>query len=140
MGKKKSDQPKAATSRKKRLRLVDTSPVELTAEQQRELRELYRPLSHATGSLPKMEDYKRIAMDRMLYIYVESLCHDASLQAGSAGRRSIASLRRRVFLDMNKLCGRELSPADIIKELSKQAPVPAFAANAIRRDYLRVSV
>ena len=45
-----------------------------------------------------------------------------------------------VWKDMNKTAGRELSPDDIVKELAKCAPVPAFAAQAIRRDYLRVSV
>jgi hypothetical protein len=142
MGKKKSSQPKAATPRKKKLRLVDNSPVGLTLEQQQELRDLYRPLSHTEGPAPKLHstDYKRIVFERMLYIYVETLCHDARTEIEQLRRRPATTLRRQVFKDMNKTAGRELSPDDIVKELSKCAPVPAFAAQAIRRDYLRVSV
>jgi|SRR6478609_889355 len=142
MGKKKSSQPKAATPRKKKLRLVDNSPVGLTLEQQQELRDLYRPLSHTTGPAITLDtpNQKRIALDRLLYIYVETLCHDARTEAAQLRRRQTTTLRRQVFKDMNKLAGRELSPDDIVKELAKCAPVPAFAAQAIRRDYLRVSV
>lgn len=142
MGKKKSSQPKAATPRKKKLRLVDNSPIRLTIEQQQELRDLYRPLSHTAGPVPSLisTDYKRIALDRLLYIYVETLCHDARTEIQQLRRRQTTTLRRQVFKDMNKLAGRELSPDDIVKELAKCAPVPAFAAQAIRRDYLRVSV
>ncbi len=142
MGKKKPSQPKAATPRKKKLRLVDNSPVGLTMEQQEELRDLYRPLSHTAGPGPSLSspDFKRIAFDRLLYIYVETLCHDARTEIQELGRRKATTLRRKVFTDMNKVSGRDLSPEDIIKELAKCAPVPAFAAQAIRRDYLRVSV
>jgi hypothetical protein len=41
---------------------------------------------------------------------------------------------------MNKLYGRELSPDDLVKELTRHAPVPRFAKDAIRRDYLRITV
>jgi hypothetical protein len=36
--------------------------------------------------------------------------------------------------------GRELTLRELIKELSKHAPLPEFAADAIRRDYLAVTV
>jgi len=143
MGKKKTDRPGAATARKKRLRLEDHSPIGLTEEQQRKLRELYRPLAHLAGeSLPKRGrvDHRRIGVDRLLYIYLESLCHDAQLETGGPRRRTLTSLRRQTVRDLNKLCGRELSPEDMIKALAKHAPVPDFAASAIRRDYLRVTV
>ncbi len=142
MGKKKASQPKAATPRKKKLHLVDNSPVGLTLEQQQELRDLYMPLSHTTGPGPRLDspNFKRVAFDRMLYLYVETLCHDARTEVQQLGRRRATTLRRKVFTDMNKMAGRELSPDDIVKELAKCAPVPAFAKQAIRRDYLRVSV
>src|SRR2546423_930987 len=94
---------KTAAVRKKCLRLVDHSPIGLTMQQQQELRDLYRPLSHAQKpiSIPDPANYKRIALDRLLYIYVETLCHDARLESEQLGRSRSTSLRRQVFGDMN---------------------------------------
>jgi len=143
MGNKKVEPSKAKSPRKKRLRLVDNSPIGLTDAQLQEFRDLYRPLSQLSGLSLSMNDataHKRLAFDRYLHIYIEALCADA--RAENAGQRKgrTTSLRRKIVTEIGKLCGREFSPDDIIKALSKHAPVPRFAANAIRRDYLRVTV
>ena len=143
MTKKKANPPKAKSPRKKRLRLIDHSPLNLTDAQQQEVRELYGPLAHLSGLPLDWRDpasLRRIAFDRLLYFYVEALCYDAG--AENAGQRSsrTTSVRRQAVAQLGKLCGRDLSPDDIIKALSKHAPVPKFLANVIRRDYLRVTV
>jgi hypothetical protein len=141
MGKKKSGPSKPRATRKAKLRLVDSSPIGLTDAQQKELGELYRPLGREFGSFsdPK-EVHRRIGLGRLLYLYIEALCHDARVENANLRTRRITALRRRIVADINKLCGREFSPDDIIKELAKHAPVPKYAASAIRRDYLRISV
>ena len=75
---------------------MDNSPVGLSIEQQQELCDLYRPLSHTAGPPPSINttDYKRIALDRLLYIYVETLCHDARLEMEPRGRHTATTLRR----------------------------------------------
>jgi hypothetical protein len=129
--------------RPKKLRLKSSAPVGLTDTQQDELRKLYRPLAHIDGPPPNLgniERLRRIQLDRLLHIYVEAICHDAQLDnAQSRSRRTIA-IRRQVWASIGKLYGHDFSPTDIIRELSKHAPLPAYAADAIRRDYLKVSV
>ena len=143
MSKKKAKAPKARSPRKKRLRLVDNSPLDLTDAQQQDLRELYRPLGQLSGLSLDLQDtagQRRLAFSRLLYLYVEALCCDARAENASHRKGQTTSLRRQVVAELGKLCGRDLSPDEIIKALSKHAPVPKFAANVIRRDYLRVTV
>lgn len=134
---------KSRAPRKKQLKLVDHSPIGLTNEQQKQLRALYRPLSgESTTSLPApgSEAFRRLSLGRLLFLYIETLCYDAGVENSKPRRKPITSTRRSVVKSLNKLCGRELAPDDIIKQLATYAPVPRFAADAIRRDYLRMSV
>ena|SRR6476620_1167751 len=134
---------KSRAPRKKQLKLVDRSPIGLTDEQQKQLRALYRPLSRESISSPRAltaEALRRISLGRLLFLYIETLCYDAGVENSEARRKPITSTRRSIVKSLNKLCGRELAPADIIKQLATYAPVPKFAADAIRRDYLRMSV
>ena len=143
MSQKKANPPIGKSPRAKRLRLVDHSPLNLTDAQQRELRELYRPLAHLSGLPLGWQDsagHRRLAFSRLLYLYVEALCCDAGAENAGRRRGRTTSVRRQVVAELGKLCGRDLSPNDIIKALSKHAPVPKSAANVIRRDYLRVTV
>ena len=143
MAKKKAEAAKPKPPRQKKLRLVDNSPIGLTDAQQQELRDLYRPLSQLTGLGLNWDDraaQQQLTLDRYLYIYIEALCCDARAEnANQRGGRS-TSLRRKIVGEIAKLTGRAFSPDDIIKALAKHAPVPKFAANAIRRDYLRCTV
>lgn len=148
MTKKKSNPPKASPAkakspRAKRLRLIDHSPLNLTDAQRQEVRELYHPLAHISG-LPGVWRYpaglRRIAFDRLLYLYVEALCCDAGAENAGQRRDRTTSLRRQAVAQLSKLSGRDLSPDDIVKALSKHAPAPRFLANVIRRDYLRCTV
>jgi hypothetical protein len=138
MATRKQRQPKAP-----KLKLVNRSPVGLTESQQKELSDLYRPLmrlgdwSPAIGDNEKM---RRLALDRYLYLYIATLCYDARLDSLSVSRRREIVTRRKIFQEIGKLCKREFSPDDLIKELSRVAPVPAYAVDAIRRDYLRLTV
>jgi hypothetical protein len=141
MAKKKSGSSSSRKPRQKRLKLVDKSPIGLTAEQQKQLRELYSPLIRLRGSELRMGDiegHKAVSLAHSLYIYIEALCYDARVEGSSA--RRLVSERTQILKGLAKLCGREFSPDDIIKELAKHAPVPDYAKNAIRRDYLRVTV
>jgi len=144
MGKKKpssSSQPKPA--RAKRLRLLDHSPIGLTDRQRIELRELYRPLAMRSGLGISIDDraaQRALAMDRFLGIYIEALCADAGAEGGKTRSLQLVNVRRSVVREIGKLSGRDWSPSDIIKELSRHAPLPDYAASAIRRDYLRVTV
>jgi aspartate/methionine/tyrosine aminotransferase len=134
---------KRSSSRPKKLKLVDRSPVGMTTAEALELSELYRPLSHLSGSSPRTdspEKLRKIAFDRFLYIYIEALCNDAKVENAGSTKRGIASLRAKIIKSIRKEFGRDLSPDDIIKELAKQAPVPTYAKDAIRRDYLRITV
>jgi hypothetical protein len=138
MATKKQRQPKAP-----KLKLVNNSPVGLTEAQQKELSELYRPLmrlGEGSAAFDDQEKMQRLCLDRFLYIYIEMLCHDARLDRLNVRRRREIATRRRIFKQMSKLYQREVSPADIVKELSRTAPVPAYAVDAIRRDYLRLTV
>ena len=127
--------------RPKKLRLVDRSPIGLTDEQRQVLRSLYQPI--ATRPFPPLSDveaHRRSCLDRCLYIYIELLCYDAQLDSIKTRKRRTGNDRRKVLTEMNKLCGRELAPQDIINQLARNAPVPRFAQDAIRRDYLRITV
>jgi hypothetical protein len=127
--------------RPKKLRLVDESPIGLTEDQQHELRQLYMPIAHKPfPPLSDIDGHRRSCLDRCLYIYLEFLCYDAQLDSAKTRKRKTANDRRKVLKEMNKLCGQELSPQDIINHLSRHAPVPPFARDAIRRDYLRITV
>ena len=120
---------------------MDHSPIGLSDEQQYELRQLYRSLAHLQSpSLEDREAYRRVCLDRILFFYVEFLCYDVQVEAGKLRKRKTANDRRKLLAEMNKLYGRELSPDDLVKELAKHAPVPRFAKDAIRRDYLRITV
>ena len=143
MGKKKPLPPKPKPARQKRLRLEDRSPIGLTDQQRTELRELYRPLGTRSATSISLSDRKgqcELALERFLVIYIEALCADPGAQAGVTRSRQFVSVRRSVVREIGKLRGRELSPNDIIKELARHAPLPAYAASAIRQDYLRVTV
>jgi len=136
---------KRKSTRPKKLRLVDNSPIGLTESQRKELRDLYRP--SGMQSLPAIdsdiEATRRIALERLLYLYIECLCHDAALEdLRKSGTRKGGALttRRKVVENIGRIAGVALSPSDIIKRLSSIAPLPAFAADAIRRDFLRVTV
>jgi len=146
---------KKTTPRPKKLKLVDRSPVGMTTAEAQELSKLYRPLSHISDSsqrtaiakklpsvakMPTAEKMRKIAFDRCLYIYIEALCLDAKAENAGSTKRGSSSLRANIIKDIRKQFGRDLSPADIIKELAKHAPVPDYAKDAIRRDYLRVTV
>jgi hypothetical protein len=138
MATKKQRQPKAP-----KLKLVNRSPVGLTEAQQKELSDLYRPLMRLgdwSAALGDKEKMLRLAMDRYLYLYIATLCYDASLDTMTVRRRRETATRRQIFKEMGKLCQREFSPDDLVKELSRTAPVPAYAVDAIRRDYLRLTV
>jgi hypothetical protein len=138
MATKKQRQPKAP-----KLKLVNRSPVGLTEAQQKELSELYRPLMRLGGGSAALRDKEkmlRLCLDRFLYIYIAMLCHDARLDTLSVRRRREIATRRRIFKEMGNLCKRDFSPDDLVKELSRTAPVPAYAVDAIRRDYLRITV
>ena len=141
MAKKKSSAP--PKPRAKKLRLVSTAPIGLTDAEQQQLRDLYRPLAEIDGTLPSFDDvkaHKRIAFHRMLFIYIEALCNDARRENANSRKGRTVSLRRQVVKELGKLLGRELTLQDLMKELSKHAPLPDFAVNAIRRDYLAVTV
>ena len=143
MAKRKAEHAKSKSPRQKKLRLLDNSPIGLTDTEQQQLRDLYRPMSELSGLGLNLEDraaHKRLTLDRLLYIYVEALCCDARAENAQQRRGRTTSLRRKIVTDIGKLAGREYSPDDIIKALAKHAPVPKFAANAIRRDYLRCTV
>jgi hypothetical protein len=143
MAKKKAEPSKSKTARQKKLRLVDHSPIGLTDAEQHELCDLYRPLAHLSGSAlgsSRAINYKRIAFERLLYIYIEALCCDARAENVSQRRGQTTSLRRKIVTEIGKLRGRDFSPDDIINALAKHAPVPKYAVSAIRRDYLRVTV
>jgi hypothetical protein len=135
---------KATTKpRPKKLRLISIAPIGLSETQQAELRELYRPLAHMYGHSIPFDDVagqRRLALERMLFIYVEALCHDAMVENAGLRKRRTLTLRRQVMKEISKLCKRELSPGDIVKLLAKHAPVPDYAKSAIYRDYLGVTV
>jgi hypothetical protein len=134
---------KRTSPRPKKLKLINRSPVGMTTAQALELSELYRPLGHVSGSFlltDSPEKIRRINFERFLYIYIEALCHDAKAENAGSTKRGIASLRAKIIKDIRKELGVDLSPDDIIKELAKQAPVPTYAKDAIRRDYLRITV
>ena len=138
MATKKQRQAKAP-----KLKLVNRSPVGLTEAQQKELSELYRPLMRlgdGSAALRDKEKMLRLALDRFLYLYIAMLCHDARLDTLSVRRRREIVTRRQIFKEIGKLYQREVSPDDLIRELSRTAPVPAYAVDAIRRDYLRLTV
>jgi hypothetical protein len=127
--------------RPKKLRLVDHSPIGLTDEQRQELRTLYMPIANRPfPPLSDVEGHRQSCFDRCLYIYIEFLCYDAQLESIKTRKRKTANDRRKLLKEMNKLCGRELSPQDIINQLTSHAPLPRFAQDAIRRDYLRITV
>lgn len=141
MAKKKTSAP--VKPRAKKLRLVSTAPIGLTDAEQQQLRDLYRPLAEIDGVRPSFDDVKankRIAFHRMLYIYIEALCNDARRENANSRKGRTVSLRRQVVRELGKLLGRELTLRELIQELSKHAPLPEFAADAIRRDYLAVTV
>ena len=141
MRKNKAEPSKPRSATKKRLRLVDNSPIGLTDDQQRELVALYRPLSLNTCSDVKdRAGQKQLTLNRYLHIYIEALCHDVRLENANRRKGHTTSVRRQVVTQLGKLIGRDWSPDDIIKALTKHAPVPSYAANAIRRDYLRCTV
>ena len=143
MAKRKAEPAKPKSPRQKKLRLVDNSPIGLTDAEQQQLRDLYRPMSELSGLGLNLEDraaHKQLTLDRLLYIYVEALCCDARAENTNQRRGRTTSLRRKIVTDIGKLAGREFTPEDIIKALAKHAPVPKFAASAIRRDYLRCTV
>jgi hypothetical protein len=130
--------------RSKRLRLVSNAPVGLSDSQQAELSQMYRPLAHVDSSqLPDFSDieaWRRIEFERLLCIYIEALCADARRENAKARGRRTVVLRRQILGSIEKLAGRDFSPSDLIKELSKHAPVPEYAKDAIRRDYLGISI
>jgi hypothetical protein len=133
---------KTRQSKPRQLRLVNRSPIGLSDEQQKELREQYRPMGQLSDSRVSITDIvalRRTTLARFLYIYIEALCHDARLENGKR-KGQTAALRRQVLSQIEQLCGREFSPEDIIRQLSKFSPVPTFAADAIRRDFLRISI
>ncbi len=143
MARKTAEPSKDRPARQKKLRLVDHSPIGLTDAEQYELCDLYRPLAHLSGSALGAQHGltpKRLALERLLYIYIEALCCDARAENANQRRGQTTSLRRKIVTEIGKLCDREFSPDDIIKALAKHAPLPKFAADAIRRDYLRVTV
>jgi len=129
--------------RQKKLRLVDNSPVGLTESQCQAFRVLYRVCAQQKSPPLDSQDIKRmirVHLGRFLYIYVEALCHDAGLEIAKSPARRTVRLRRDAVDAMSKLCGHALSVNDIIRALSRYAPVPEFAASAIRRDFLRIFV
>jgi hypothetical protein len=104
---------------------------------------LYKALSRLGNSAVAERDLaklKSISFDRLLYIYIEALCHDARLENLQSRARRTTAMRRRILNEIGKLRGREFSPDDLIKTLSKHSPVPKYAVDAIRRDYLRLTV
>jgi len=126
-----------------KLRLVTNLPIGLTDSQQQELSGLFKALSRLENSAVRDRDLsklKSISFDRLLYIYIEALCHDARVENMQSRTRRTTAMRRRILKEIGKLCGREFSPDDLIKTLSKHSPVPKYAADAIRRDYLRLTV
>jgi hypothetical protein len=134
---------KKTSPRPKKLKLVDRSPIGMTTAQAQELSELFRSLRHFSDSSPRTDSaelMRQIAFERCLYIYIEALCHDAKAESAASKRRGCASLRANIIKDIRKQFGRDLSPTDILKELAKHAPVPTYAQDAIRRDYLRIMV
>ena len=137
MAKKKTRQPKP-----KQLRLVNRSPIGLTELQAKEFSETYRPLGRLSdgASITDIEALRRISLDRYLCIYVEALCHDARLENSNTKKGRTTALRKKILSELSKLCGREFTPKDFIKQLSKFSPLPEFAASAIRRDYLTISI
>src|SRR5262245_44565289 len=141
MPKKNEGASKSKVPRKKKLKLVDHSPIGLTDEERKELSALYYPLGLQTcRDINDVAGQKKQAIARYLCLYVQGLCHDAGAQNAKSRKNLTTSMRRQIVAQLGKLTGRELSPDDIIKALSKHAPVPKFAVNAIRRDYLRVTV
>jgi hypothetical protein len=133
---------KSTKTRPKRLRLVNRSPIGLSDQQQQELTEKYRPLARVSGigpSLTEAATIRRITLDRYLYLYIEALCHDARLENAMTKKRQTLAMRRQLLKHIEELCGREFSPDDIIKQLAKYSPVPKFAAEAIHRDFLRIT-
>jgi hypothetical protein len=138
MAKNKSGQTKP-----KKLRLVNNSLIGLNDAQQRELSDLFKPLArigNSSVSSRNMKELRSISSDRLLYIYIEALCHDARVENSSSRARRTTAMRRSVLKQLGKLCGREFSPDDLIKRLASHSPVPRFAADAIWRDYLRLTV
>jgi hypothetical protein len=138
MVKKKTGQTKP-----KKLRLVNNSPIGLTDAQQQELSGLFKPLSrlgHSAVSSRDLAKLRSISFDRLLYIYIEALCHDARVENMNSRERRTTAMRRSILKEIGKLRGREFSLDDLIKSLSIHSPVPRFAVDAIRRDYLRITV
>jgi hypothetical protein len=134
---------KAGQTKPKKLRLVNHSPIGLTDSQQSELSALFKPLARLGNSSASSGDTQElcsISSDRLLYIYIQALCHDARVENSNSEARRTTAMRRRVLKQMGKFCGGEISPDDIIKRLSSHSPVPRFAVDAIRRDYLRLTV
>jgi hypothetical protein len=137
MAKKTSAKP-----RPKRLRLVNRSPIGLSDEQRRELSEKYRPMARVSEfgvSIPEATSIQQVTLGRCLYIYIEALCHDARLENAMTKKGQTVAMRRQILRQIEQLCGREFSPDDIIRQLAKCSPVPKFAAEAIRRDFLRIT-
>jgi hypothetical protein len=133
---------KRKSTRKRKLQLVDNSPIDLNESQRMELRALYRHCG--MRKFPRLgssdrETMRRLQFERLLFFYIEMLCHDAAADEARRKRRTV-KMRRDVVESMGKLVGRSLSPSDIIKRLSSIAPLPQFAADAIRRDFLRATV
>ena len=126
-----------------KLRLVTNSPIGLTDSQQQELTSLFKPLAWLGNSAVSSRDLAKlrsISFDRLLYIYIEALCHDARVENMQSRARRTTAMRRRILKDIGKLKGREFSPDDLIRTLSSHSPVPRYAIDAIRRDYLRLTV
>jgi hypothetical protein len=133
---------KRKSTRQKKLQLVDNSPIELDEPQRNELRALYRHCG--MRKFPPLdscdkETMRRLHFERLLFFYIEMLCHDAAADEARRKRQTV-KMRREAVESMGELVGRPLSPSDIIKRLSSIAPLPQFAADAIRRDFLRVTV
>ena len=134
---------KSGQAKPKKLRLVNNSPIGLTDAQQQELSGLFKPLSRLGNSAVSSRDLSKlrsISFDRLLYIYIEALCHDARVENMQSRARRTTAMRRRILKDIGKLKGREFSPDDLIRTLSSHSPVPRYAIDAIRRDYLRLTV
>ena len=133
---------KSTTTRPRRLRLVNHSPIGLSDEQQRELTATYWPLaavSEPGASITEVATTRQVTLGRFLYLYIQALCHDAQLENALRRKGQTVAMRRQLLRQIEKLCGREFSPDDIIKQLAKCSPVPKFAAEAIRRDFLRIT-
>jgi hypothetical protein len=132
----------SAKTRPKRLRLVNRSPIGLSDEQQRELAEKYRPMAGISEfgvCITDVAAIRQITLGRFLYIYIEALCHDARLENAMRKKGQTVALRRQALRQIEQLSGRDVSPDDIIRQLARCSPVPKFAAEAIRRDFLRIT-